>query len=173
MSAFNISLNPGSRITVTFTPPSNSRSIRASSSAVHRRSLPVSAIAASTDWLEKDGRKNLIWMVDKHGEVADLRVERAVGIQGKPPSTQPITKSTVWIFGNLEKSKDCSGAPKPSISGDNVSTFRAGASWARRRDGTYNSIPPCTTASRGSRHTLLRALRSSEGTRTCHEYALR
>lgn len=121
LSAFNTALNPESQSTVTFTAPWNSRLIRAISSMIRRRSSPMYSTAGSTDRLAEGERKKLSRRTDKHREEAGLRVERAAGIQGRPPSAQPTTKFTSWIFGNLEKSKDCSGAPRSPMSEDGVS----------------------------------------------------
>ena len=94
----NTALNPS---TVTFTTPSNSCWIRATSSTVCRRSLPISSIEGSVDQEPK-----LSWRADKRGEVASLRVERATGIQSIPPTVQLTPKATSCRFGNCEKSKD-------------------------------------------------------------------
>jgi len=105
--------------TVKFTAPSNSRSIRATSSAVRRKSLPVSSIMVSMGRSTTDEPANSSRIADKRGDVAGLRVERALGIQGRPPLFQPSLKPkfTSWRFGNLEKSKDCSKVSQPSTSG--------------------------------------------------------
>ena len=60
-------------------------------------------------------------MADKCGEVADPRVERAVGIQNRPPPIQLTQNHISWRFGNSEKSKDRSKASQSSTSGGNVS----------------------------------------------------
>ena len=104
LSVPSTTVNVGSRDTVTFI--SNSRSIRATSSAAHRRSFSVASIASRADWMPAGERVKLSWIADKRGEVAGLRLERAVGIQGSPPFTQPTPNSTSRRFGNLEKSKD-------------------------------------------------------------------
>ena len=69
-----------------FTAPSNSRSIRVISSAIRRRSSPMSLITVSTQLV--DAQKISLIMDKRRGEVAGLRVERAMGIQGRlePPS---------------------------------------------------------------------------------------
>ena len=72
----------------------------------------MSLIAISTDLLMLDEGMKSIWMADKRGEVGGLRVERALGIQCRSPPTQLTPKFTSWRFGNLEKSKDCSGTPE-------------------------------------------------------------
>ena len=114
--------NAESRDTVRFTAPSNSRSIRASSSAARRRSLPVSLINACADGLLPVGeRKTSNRMADKCGEVVRLSVEKAIGIQSKPPSSQRTLNSTFWRFGKLEKSNDRPGASRPSKLGGSVS----------------------------------------------------
>ena len=67
------------------------------------------------------GETEKIRMADKCGEVEGLRVERAVGIQIRPPSIQPVApKFTYWRFGNLEKSKDRSKALRPPTFGGGV-----------------------------------------------------
>ena len=52
--------------------------------------------------------EKLSLMTDKCGEVVRLMVERAMGIQGRPPSLKSSEKPKVtsWMFRNLEKSKD-------------------------------------------------------------------
>ena len=54
----------------------------------------MSLIAISTDLLMLDEGKKSIWMADKRGEVAGLRVERALGIQCRSPPTQLTPKFT-------------------------------------------------------------------------------
>ena len=132
--------NTGSRNTVKFTAPSNSRSIRAISSATCRRLFPVISIALSTDRVAVDGREKSSRIVDKRGEVAGLRVERAIGIQSRLPPVQPTLKSTSSRFWSLEKSKDRSKASHPPTLGDSVSVNtlhpRTGYTWRRSR--THN-----------------------------------
>ena len=64
---------------------------------------------------------NLSWIVDKCGEVSGLRVDRAIGIQRRPPPIQQTPNSTSLRHGNLEKSKDRSGASPASAPGGGVS----------------------------------------------------
>ena len=47
-------------------------------------------------------------IADKHGEVEDLIVERAIGMQSRPPPDNPDLNPsfTSWRFGNPEKSND-------------------------------------------------------------------
>ena len=60
-------------------------------------------------------------IADKCEEAVGVRVERAVGIQSKPPPVQPTPNTSSWRFGNLERSKDRSKASRPSTSGGGVS----------------------------------------------------
>ena len=112
-SVSNTAWNSESPRTDKFTAPSNSRSIRATSSATHRRSFPVPWINCWVDEKTVGMRTKLSWIVDTCGEAVGFRVERAEGIQSRPPLIQPIPKSTSWRFGNSEKLKD---RPKPSWS---------------------------------------------------------
>jgi len=57
-------------------------------------------------------------MADKRRDVAGLIVERAIGIQSRPPPTPNFTS---WRFGNLGKLNDRLKASRPSMSGDRVS----------------------------------------------------
>lgn len=116
LSVLKTTLYPGSRSTVTFTAPSNSRSIRATSSAANRRSLPTS----STVWVVVDEVMKLSWRADKRGEVVYLRVESATEIQSRPPALRSAPRSTSWRFGNPEKSKDRPKAPQRPTSGGSV-----------------------------------------------------
>jgi hypothetical protein len=116
LSVSNTTLYSGSRGTVTFTAPSNSRSIRATSSAANRRSLPTS----STVGVVVDEVMKLSWRADKRGEVVYLRVESATGIQSRPPAVQSAPRSASWRFGNPEKSKDRPKASQWPILGGSV-----------------------------------------------------
>ena len=113
-SASNAALNAGSLETVRFTAPSNSHSIRTASFAIHRRSSSVSPIKSSVDRTVARERMRSIRMEDKHGEVACLIVERAMGIQRRPPCVQAGLRVTTRSFGSLEKSRDRSNSP-PSV----------------------------------------------------------
>ena len=127
MSASNATQNHGSRRTARFTAPLNSCSIRETSSATRWRSSPAPSIKASTDRLWVVGQAKSSLMVDKFGEVAIFMVERATGIQSRPPPVQPTANSTSRRFGNLEKLKDRSKASRPTTSegGNSVSTSSA------------------------------------------------
>ena len=93
-------------------------------------------------------------MADKCGEVVSLRVDRAIGIQGRPPPVHLIPKCTSWRFGSLEKSKDCIDGVLSMLGVASASIF-----WALEsgRGGIYWRSRPCMTASRGSCDTLPRA----------------
>lgn len=160
-------LKAGSRCTVNSTAPSNSRSIRTSSSAIRRRSFLMSLIIVSAG-LPVVGRwVKLSRIASKRGaDAVGLRVERASGIQNRPPPIQLTPKCTSRRFGSLEKSKDRSKASSPPVSGSSVS---ADILRVRIEGTVYYGCPPCTTASRGSRHTPPRVSRSREDTRTCCE----
>jgi len=114
LSISNTALNLGSRTTVKDTVPSYSRSILVNSPAIHRSSLPRSVTKVSVDGLTTECKAKLSPIVDKRGEVASLSVERAVGIQSKPPLAHRTSKSTSWMLGNFEKSKDRSEVSMPS-----------------------------------------------------------
>ena len=163
LSVYRPNLNHGSRRVVIFTAPSNSRLIRETSSSTRRRSFAMTPVVFTRGGISKELATKLSLMAYKRGEVAGLSVERAIEIQGSPPPTQPIPKSTSWRFGNLEKSKDRWKASRASTSGDNVSD---NASRARSGGGGYHGRRWCTTALRGSCNTLLRVLHSGGGTRT-------
>ena len=92
LSAHNAASNNESRDTVNFTTPPNSRSIRATSVATRRRSLLVSLIKDLTP-RSTMGQAKWSWMADKSGEVAGLRVESAMGIQGRPLPFQPTARA--------------------------------------------------------------------------------
>jgi len=69
-------------------------------------------------------------MVGGCGDVAGLSVEKATGIQGRPPPVEPTRKPSFISrgFGRLEKSKDRSKVSLASISGNGV---RVGLSCAK------------------------------------------
>lgn len=75
-------------------------------------------------------------MVDKRGDVVGLSVERAMGIQDRPPSAEPTLKPKFASrrFGSLEKSKDRSNVSLASASGEGVSVgiSCAKTNWGRR-----------------------------------------
>jgi len=75
---------------VKFTAPQNSRSIRATSFATRRRSLPMTLTKFSTDRLVPViyGAERLSWIADKRRDVVDLRVEshRDPGQTSFPPA---------------------------------------------------------------------------------------
>ena len=70
-----------------------------------------------------DEQPNWSQIVDKRGEVAALRVEKATGIQSKLPLLQRTPNRTVWRFGKFEKSKDPSVASWPSTFGGSVGSY--------------------------------------------------
>lgn len=78
------------------------------------------AMMVSKGWVVVEQKSSLI--TDKCGEVATLRLERAMGIQGIPPSLELALylKVTSWTSGNLEKSKDCSKVPRVFGPGNGV-----------------------------------------------------
>lgn len=106
LSLSRIGLNCGSGSVVIFTVPPNSSLIRATSSSTRRRSFPMTLIESPRDEMLEGLPTKLSRMADKCGEVAGLTVERAMGIQRRPPPSQPTPNFTSWRFGNLEKSKD-------------------------------------------------------------------
>ena len=61
-----------------------------------------SPLNSADDWRADEPSR----MVDKYRDVAGLRVERVIGIQGKPPSAEPTLKSkfTFRRFGRFGKS---------------------------------------------------------------------
>ena len=125
--------------------------------------LPVSSIGGSKSCLLAGGSVKPSRMASKRGEVAGLRVERAVGIERRPPPLQRTPKRTSWRFGSLEKSKDRSKVSRPSMSEGSISVNTSHAR-TRRNGGIYRSKPP-TKASPGSLHTLPRAAHSGGGIR--------
>lgn len=144
--------SPGDQTMVKSTIPSNSRSIRATSSATQTGSLPASSIKLPVDeW------KKLSLTADKCGEVAGLRVESAAGIQRSllPFPSAPI--STSCRFGNLERSNDRTNGSLLATSGGSVSES-ARTSQSRRRGGLYHDGGRfCTTVSRGTCYKLPQA----------------
>lgn len=114
LSISNTALNPGSRTKVKDTAPSNSHLILANSPAIHRISLPRSVAKVSVELLAVECKAKLSRIVDKRGDVASLSVERAVGTQSRPPLFQRTSKSTSWMLGSFEKSKERSEASTPS-----------------------------------------------------------
>ena len=121
LSVSSTTLYSGSRNTFRFNAPPNSHSIRATSSATRRRPFPAALIMLWANPLTECGWTKLSWRTDKRGEVVGRMVERAIGIQGRPPPIQRTPRSTSWRFGNLEKLKDrskfsCSSTPGGSIS---------------------------------------------------------
>ena len=139
LSVAKTALNTESRTTVKFTTPSNSRSIRATSYSTRRRSSVAPSSKLKTDRLTRGEGAKSSRMVDRRREVAGLTVERAMGIQTRPPPVRPARKPsfTSWRFGSLEKSKDRSKAStKLSASGNGISGFFF--AWIERRRGVYH-----------------------------------
>ena len=107
LSSPNTPSNRGSRSTVTFTAPWNSCSIRATSSAIRRRSLLARMIMAS-EWKRVLPKSS--WITDRREEVVGLRVERAIETQGitspPPPPIDPEAEVhflKVGEFGKVER----------------------------------------------------------------------
>ena len=119
LSVSNAISNTTPRSTVNFTAPSNSRSIRATSPAIRRRFSPETLIKVSAGRVPTGAQERSSRMVDKCGDVAGLNVERAIGIQGRPPYVEPALKPklTSRRFGSLEKSKDRANVSLPSTLG--------------------------------------------------------
>lgn len=81
-------------------------------------------------------------MADKCAEVAGLNVERAIGIQMRPPLAKPDLNPsfTSRRLGNFEKSKDRSKSLPPAGLEDGiiVGTLNSGTGWARKKIGIYH-----------------------------------
>ena len=81
-------------------------------------------------------------IADKHGEVAGLSVERAIGIQSTPPRAKPDLNPnfTSWRFGNFEKSNDRSKSFPPAMLENCVSVgiSRTRTGLARRKSDIYH-----------------------------------
>jgi len=126
--------NPTSRRTSKFTAPPSSRSIRATSLSTRRRSLLMSWIKVSTGLWAMGERAKSSRIAVKCGEVVGLSVERAKGIQNRPPRVKPDLNPsfTSRRFGNFEKSKDRSKASiSPGLEGSvSVGIPRTRISWS-------------------------------------------
>jgi len=121
LSPPNATSNFESKRVVKFTAPSSSRLIRMSSSAICRRSPPMSSIKVSADRMKLDEQAKSSRIMDKRGVVEGLRVVRDAGSQRRPPCVEPATlqmRVTSWRFGNLEKSKARSTVSWRSTSGN-------------------------------------------------------